>query len=82
MKKTSLSANAFRSWLCLDCNKLVGELYMVHNGLWEQAVPPPHQKRMLHLACLSARIGRPITVEDLSDAKCNDGYRWFAGAAR
>ena len=63
---------------CIDCgtNTLTENYgyYMVRNALWEQAGMTTHGG-MLCFACLEARIGRPLTIADFTDAPVNWRYR-------
>lgn len=76
MKDEDVKSGGFR---CYDCDQHGGD-YMVHTGVWLQAMPDyPERKRILvqrhpgnvperHIllcfACLEARLGRPLTVDD------------------
>lgn len=63
-------------WTCIDCaqsTRILGEYYMVHNAVWQAANPPPIG--MLCIGCLEARIGRPLTAEDFTDAPLNQDPR-------
>lgn len=68
--------SAFHEYNCNDCklNTLyVGEYYMVHNELWDEAYPK--QDGMLCIACLEKRVGRSLTRADFTDAHVN----WIGG---
>lgn len=56
-----------RDLACMDCKRPDPEYYMVHRSLWDEAVDPQDTDRHLCLACLGARLGRAITVDDLID---------------
>jgi hypothetical protein len=62
---------------CHDCRWLttaLGEFYMVHDHVWEQAcqVSPRAIPRFLCIGCLEERLGRMLTPDDFMDVKLND----------
>lgn len=50
---------------CRDCDRPDPESYMLPRCLWLQAVPSGRGR--LCLACLSRRLGRPLTFNDFGD---------------
>lgn len=81
-----------KGFRCLHCNEPFHEDYMVENAVWREAVPDvaeryaamiaeglPKHGLYLHLRCLEARLGRRVTLADLSKAPCNDSIRYFFG---
>jgi hypothetical protein len=59
-----------RSWECCHCGEPPGQdFYMVHDEVWEQAEVPEYAQ--LHLTCLEERIGRPLVIDDFTDAPVN-----------
>jgi hypothetical protein len=56
------------NWLCLDCGKSTlgskADYYMLRNQLWRQLVPRDQRHRMLCLACVEIRLGRPLVPDD------------------
>jgi hypothetical protein len=67
---------------CADCgvgtNRL-GEWYMVHDHIWEQAWSGRRKswqhlegQEVLCIACLEKRLGRTLMASDFTDAPCND----------
>lgn len=62
---------------CLNCMLTVHEEYMVHNEVWRQVAKP--QEGVLHLVCLEAMLGRPLTIDDFTTVPVNNaiffGYR-------
>lgn len=56
------------NWLCLDCGKNTlgsrADYYMLRNRLWRQLVPRDQRHRMLCLACVEIRLGRPLVPDD------------------
>jgi hypothetical protein len=60
---------------CIDCDKEIfwdsPDYYMVDDLIWADTGLEPHGG-LLCLNCLETRIGRQITVDDLSDAMVND----------
>lgn len=61
---------------CLDCGG-PWELYVVHDALWRSAGYAPDQ--VACQACLERRIGRALTVGDLTDAPASDALRLRLG---
>ena len=60
-------------YLCLDC-KGTSDPFMVYNEVWAKAGYKP--KDVCCLDCLEKRLGRPITVEDLTPASINNTFRY------
>lgn len=59
--------------LCLDCRVDTfdaGEMYMVHDELWERVVGDK-RAGMLCVGCFEARLGRYLTPADFTDAPLN-----------
>jgi hypothetical protein len=56
---------------CRWCTILLGEFYMVHDHVWEQAQSEP-KARFLCIGCLEERLGRMLTPDDFMDVKLND----------
>lgn len=58
------------SWECPHCGQSVGrDYYMVTDETWALAEVPIDSQ--LHLLCLQERIGRPLTIEDFTEAPVN-----------
>lgn len=62
--------------LCLDCGidtDKNNEFYMIHDHLWEQAVPNKHQRenRVLCIGCLEERLGRKLLPNDFTNTPVN-----------
>jgi hypothetical protein len=68
---------------CADCGAgtiVLGEWYMVHEVVWEQAWRSRRKsyhgkvpgQEILCIGCLEERLGRPLTSADFIDAPCND----------
>jgi hypothetical protein len=62
--------------LCLDCGIDTdenNEFYMIHNHLWEQAVPNRQQRenRVLCIGCLEERLGRKLLPNDFTNTPVN-----------
>jgi hypothetical protein len=55
----------------LDMPGAYSEYYMVHDHVWAQAGMTP-LGGFLCLACLSRRLGRPLSGRDLWAGGCND----------
>lgn len=68
---------------CFDCsaNTLhLDEFYMVHDEIWDSALPKNQRNRMLCIGCLEKRIGRLLTPNDFTDAPINTPGAWpFVG---
>lgn len=65
--------DTIKAFTCMDCkaNTLdLNEYYMVHDEVWEQAVPD--RDGMLCAGCLCDRLGRKLLPEDFTDAPIND----------
>lgn len=62
---------------CDECLKPHGGLFMVTDEVWSKVMP--HGRGHLHLACLEKRLGRPITADDLTPARCNADLRVVLG---
>lgn len=66
---------AFEAWdACMDCaapTTALGEYFMVHTAVWEQAVAPHQRAGMLCVACLELRLGRWLTPADFTSAPIN-----------
>jgi len=86
-----LESGILDGFRCLHCGQKYSEDYMVHNELWRAAVPDvaqryaakaaqglPKRGLYLHLRCLEERIGRPLTIDDLTPAPINDAIRYFS----
>jgi len=68
-----------KSYGCIDCG--VDEQYMVTAAVWKEAFPDygvVHRERWaegLHtclcLSCLESRLGRKLTIRDITDAPIN-----------
>ena len=58
---------------CSLCHREYHDMYMVHDEVWHAAGPARHDHA--HLACLAARLGRPLTPADFTDAPINDTVR-------
>lgn len=53
------------SFICMDCKvdtMSIDEYYMVHDEIWEEAVP--EFEGMLCIGCLEERLGRELTPDD------------------
>jgi hypothetical protein len=67
---------------CADCGVgtlTLGEYYMVHDNVWEQAWAGRRKawhdvigQEILCIGCLEQRIGRTLTADDFPDAPVND----------
>jgi len=60
------------STICRDCGLdaiEIGEWYMVHHAVWEQACRP---EDVLYIGCLEQRLGRKLRVTDFNGAPVND----------
>ena len=62
--------------ICLDCNvdtEKINEFYMVHDYLWNQAVPDQYERenRVLCIGCLEERLGRVLTAADFTNFPVN-----------
>lgn len=77
-------------FLCLHCNQPYAEDYKIDDRIWREAVPDqaeryaalverglPKRGLYLHIRCLEVRLGRRVTVADLSSAPCNNAIRYF-----
>lgn len=70
---------------CFHCGKDYHEDYRVYDRIWHSVLPPKSPDATiprvggyyLHLACLEARLGRRVIVDDLTLAPCNDAIRYF-----
>lgn len=62
-------------WVCLHCHEIVGEIYMVHNSIWERTGFGKHDG-VLHIRCIEALIGRSLQLTDFTSSSINDGIRW------
>lgn len=57
---------------CIDCRVntgSLGEYYMVHDAVWNSAVPEP--EGMLCIGCLEERLKRQLTKDDFIDCELN-----------
>jgi len=82
-----MSLKSASLWTCHDCGTLEPEYHMVHAALWTKmwgGVDPPYndpkdreQPLQLCFACEEARLGRPITREDLTTAPINEMKGWL-----
>lgn len=84
----SLNVSNFKARCgCVDCGELHGT-YMVDDRVWLQAFPD-YAKVMserlqadgrshtyLCFGCLERRLGRPLTIDDFTDAPCNTTVRF------
>ena len=68
---------------CADCRvdvHEIGEWYMVHDNVWEQAWPGhsivPYGYAILCIGCLEKRIGRTLTRPDFTDAPVNNIFEF------
>ncbi len=67
---------------CADCARDVMELgeysYMVKREVWAQAAPddPRNDTFFLCIACLEARLGRQLNLEDFNPAVPLNFYPW------
>ncbi len=63
------------NWLCMDCGEdtdKMHEYYMVHDYLWNRAVPRQRQRRrQLCISCLERRLGRRLARRDFTRAPVN-----------
>jgi hypothetical protein len=65
---------------CVDCGvdtDEIDEFYMVHDHIWDVAVPVQSDRdnRVLCVGCLETRIGRELSADDFTDAPVNrSGY--------
>src|SRR5262249_38235056 len=59
---------------CRWLTTALGEFYMVHDHVWEQAcqVSPRAIPRFLCIGCLEERLGRMLTPDDFKDCLLND----------
>lgn len=72
-----------RNWLrhrrCKDCGGVNFDDYMVRTAVWRAAHVPGadwrEQSGRLHLRCLSTRLGRVLTLDDLMDVPINQTVR-------
>lgn len=74
--------------LCLDCGEdtipCTGKRGCRHAGKWEWYMVWPQvwaaarvaDRRFLHIACLEARLGRPLTAADFTTAPVNQPHPW------
>lgn len=54
---------------CKECHLPVDDQYMVKDELWKKFHGSP--RGVLHIACLEKRMGRPLTLDDLTRAPIN-----------
>jgi hypothetical protein len=62
---------------CADCRwdtVCLGEWYMIHDEVWEQACrrEPKPVWEILCIGCLEERLGRALTADDFTDCRIND----------
>jgi hypothetical protein len=64
------STTGHASFLCVDCghDTLDNEVYMVHDRIWEKGGVGDG---LLCIGCLEARLGRPLSRADFTDAPIN-----------
>lgn len=55
---------------CVDCGHPVLSLFMAQDDVWAEA--GYQEEDSAHAVCLAARLGRALTIDDFSDAACND----------
>jgi len=60
---------------CMDCGSFASE-YEVTSQVWEEAGSP---HGWVCLTCLSRRLKRDVSVEDLTTGPLNDSIRFFLG---
>lgn len=68
-----MTENNFNCWDCNIDTILIGEYYMVTNGVWEAATEDCYTDVMLCIGCLESRLGGRLTAEDFTDAPINTG---------
>lgn len=63
---------------CAHCGRgRLGPIWMVRDDLWDRYGVGAGE---LHLRCLVSRLGRRLTLDDLTDAPCNDAIREILAA--
>jgi hypothetical protein len=70
---------------CMDCraNTLhLDEFYMVHDEIWESAIPKKKRTRMICIGCLEKRLGRLLTPQDFTDAPVNKSWIFVSQSER
>jgi len=58
------------SLVCHVCGEMDLSLYMVKDEVWAEAGLATED--LAHPTCLAKRLGRPLRLEDFTDAPCND----------
>jgi hypothetical protein len=58
---------------CLICKQFVSDQYMVNKDVWSEAA---FNKGFCHLKCLQQKLGRPLLIDDFTDAPVNDSIRF------
>lgn len=63
-----------KAFLCVDCGidtNGENEYYSVYDHIWDKYVTGSHNKSMLCIGCLEARMGRKLTKSDFTDYPIN-----------
>lgn len=61
---------------CIDCKQnALFLVYMVHDTLWRQHTRP--DESILCVLCFEKRVGRRLTVDDFTRARCNKPVLFF-----
>lgn len=58
--------------VCPDCNRGVDDYYMVKDKVWDEHGCGHGQ---MHMECLSKRMGRPLSIDDFTDAVVNMKFK-------
>lgn len=58
---------AYDSW-CQDCDRRDGDIFMVHEALWQEHYP---QGGDVCPTCFEGTLGRSLTLDDLTDCLAN-----------
>jgi len=75
LRQLQLKGIDFKQWEfnCQDCSKPMYNGYMVHNSLWFEAMGSGGG--IMCMFCFENKLGRSLTLDDLTKAPINDPYR-------
>lgn len=65
-----------RDRFCVECGRLTHDDFMVRNDLWRSVA---ERTDLLHFSCFERRLGREVTVDDLTEAPLNAALRTVLG---